>query len=570
MAKKTNTVHPLSKFAAYVAAICVVCVSFAVLQLKCMNNQNDTFVSNYCLSDTNTRTIIAAILTVAGFIIKCAVADASNAYRTAHLNTGINEGVYIATVSTSIKYQLSSLRTSWILPMTIILFCVYAPGSLQTLANRGINVSNVYVKNRSSVLIYDAYSYYNASSVISNFNDVQSAIVVLSTMREYSSSANSIKLNNSTVSTKIIRNGFISSASVKNSNNENTNSIKRVETIASLSTSCNPSVINDGTKLENYINSHSTYMTSVLNENLGGVYAYNITYNVISPSVVLFESSLLLAACESSCYSSFILSNASLTLCTSYLTLSESEIIYTLSTRNITVVEIINSTTTVDSATIGELSSSYSSSVESSNSTVSENSYTLGLFNVYSNYPPGLFNDSISNIAHSKLCSSISQSLGYLWTNYGKEDLSSSTLTDEQISEAGNNFIENDRFVSLYNVVLQTYVSTAAMVAIVGSIVGFTVVVCCVGIAYSCKCMINMKDATENALIDVVRNDIISAKRAADASNDPSAQRKNSFSRVIYCGHIEDGFNPDGTTRDRIAIGYDDNMNKLVRGNKYF
>ncbi len=65
--------------------------------------------------------------------------------------------------------------------------------------------------------------------------------------------------------------------------------------------------------------------------------------------------------------------------------------------------------------------------------------------------------------------------------------------TEDESSTLGNNFKNNGKFFPLYNSVLQTCVSNVATAAIVGTLVGFTALVCLVGIAYACRCSINIK-----------------------------------------------------------------------------
>ena len=64
------------------------------------------------------------------------------------------------------------------------------------------------------------------------------------------------------------------------------------------------------------------------------------------------------------------------------------------------------------------------------------------------------------------------------------------------------------------------------------------------------------KDSTENALLDIINDDIINDKRSYDASNDPSMQRKKSFARTLYCQPVPNGVNCAGTLR----IGYQNSM----------
>lgn len=83
------------------------------LQLRCMNETQNSFVEEYCLSDNNMRAVVAAVLTVTVWLMWTALADVICSFRTARLSVGIQEGAYVALGSMNYKYCWRCLKTRW-------------------------------------------------------------------------------------------------------------------------------------------------------------------------------------------------------------------------------------------------------------------------------------------------------------------------------------------------------------------------------------------------------------------------------------------------------------------------
>lgn len=535
MSSKNGCIKVSGIFAACIIAMFLVVAGFIALQQLCMNNDDAAFVSGYCFRDNYTRTLVAAIFTVAIFILNVAVSKAIDAYRTAKLTNGINEGVYIAMSAYSIQYKLKSLKKKkWAPVIAVIMLFSYAPGSLQTFGNLGIDVKTVYVKNKSTATIFTARSYYNATALPQANNNIENYLNAVYNMRLYGGSSNSIS-DGKNVKTIIIRNGYTRVATIVDG--DDSNSFKRNETIGTVSTSCTRSFV-ENTTVKTFITPVTTSYNSSFNNNIGTIVLYDITYTVVSPNVVTFNSTLLIGQCTSSCLSiteKSIISGL-YTVCNSNLTMSEDEIIYTVGSANITTVNIISKNTTVNVDTIGSLVSSYTSSVTGAPSNIQDPNFISGALGLYIEFPNGLFNDSLSNIVHSQICSATSHSLSFLRNLYGTENLDPSTITSEELITAGNNSLQSTDFVFLYNTILQTYVSNVTTAIISGVLIGLTVLVCLAGMYYAVVSVINIKDATESAIICNVDNDFIVNKRHTP-SNDPSEQRNKTFddNNDIYC-----------------------------------
>lgn len=506
-------------FILYIVTIVVITAILIIFRQKCLKSGTDSFITSYCLSDTHARTIIAAILTVTSFFIALSVSDAIDAYRTWRLETGINEGAYIAmTPSASVEYKMRSLRKKYGIAVLIATIIAYAPGSLQTLANLGITTVQVYVKNHSTATVYDAYSYYNTTlgPVTNNYGSETSALNTLSQMGRYSSSANSILVNNNVI-TNVVRDGYLVETYVVDG--DTSNSFKRIETVATISTNCTTQMTVNA-DIITFLGPQSKYWILDYIPNVS-IYAYNVTYSFLTRNNIIFKTTFTNGLCSFNCTNNTIF-NTTYTSCLSNVLIQDHNIIYTVSTENVKILNTLNQNTTVDLQSIGLLASSFSESVDKSPNMNTSEKYKLGLSLVYSAYPQGLFNNSHENILHNKLCSAMSNSLEFLWSNYK------------------TNNIANDRNVTLYNIVMQTHISSAVISIIAASILLTIIAVCVVGIILSVMSKINIKSASDNALMYNMNTDTHATIQQANVSNDPSGQCKDAFTREIYCSVIHD------------------------------
>ena len=122
-----------SSFIFYVLVGVLVGGSLLGLQLRCMNNDQNSFVSSYCLSDNHSRAIVSAIMTVACSLMTVALVDCICSFRTSKLSTGIEEGVYVALGSMDRKYCLRCMRTRWWAVILLVLLLLRGPGLVSAL-----------------------------------------------------------------------------------------------------------------------------------------------------------------------------------------------------------------------------------------------------------------------------------------------------------------------------------------------------------------------------------------------------------------------------------------------------
>jgi len=487
------------------------------------------------MSDSNTRVVIAAILTAMALLVQKAMSEFTNAYRTCKLKNGINEGAYIAMASNDIKYKLYSLRTRWMPVILIITFITYAPNSLQTFANFGIKTVNVYVMNKSTVNAYNARSNYNSSTTDVDIPPyINYAISMLSTMSEYGKGSNSRIIDNIVI-TNLLRNNFVSTINFVSG--DSSNSFMVNEVISTVYTQCSQINIMPS-QLQSYIENPYANAFSFLTTNTNNTYVYSPVYNVISNNEIIIDNILV--------YINNQLSSGNIQYygmeCLSTIIFKLYNAIFTISTGEVQIIKNIKNDTTINAEIFGQLIVSYSKSIEGSASYEPNfplaSSYLSGISDVYYNFPQGLFNDTMSNVLHCKIVAATSRSLERIW------DLSN------------NNFTLFNADLPLYNIVLQTYVPTYVACVIACIITGVVLLICIAGMTYASTSLINIKDANEVGFIYNVDNDFITTKRLCNVSNDPSEQRKISFSNNIYCKEETFVDYNTGKTVKRVALTY--------------
>ena len=87
-----------------------------------------------------------------------------SSYRTYQLVYGIEEGIFVA-LAGDFGYRWKSMKTKWKYVILLIMMFQYGPQLLQILSNLAIKTVRIYVRNDSTVSIYDSYSYYNATNM---------------------------------------------------------------------------------------------------------------------------------------------------------------------------------------------------------------------------------------------------------------------------------------------------------------------------------------------------------------------------------------------------------------------
>jgi hypothetical protein len=100
------------------------------------------------------------------------------------------------------------------------------------------------------------------------------------------------------------------------------------------------------------------------------------------------------------------------------------------------------------------------------------------------------------------------------------------------------------------------------MAVFASAVVAATLLVCILGSAYTAHSPMNIKDATENALIENLTEEVIRRKRNNPTSNDPARQRELAFKHtdglpvIMYCReHKFVDSNRVGVCK--VSIGYD-------------
>ena len=530
----------------FTLAIASLCAGLVVLQHFCMNHQDGDFIDSYCLTDSHMRAVVAAILTAIGLVLTSAVTSAVESYRSMKLADGINEGVYIAMASQSIKYRLYALATPWAAAVLLIILCTNAPNSIQTLANLGIKTAGVYVRNPSAASVYNAYSYYNATVTQTDFSNLISAVEMLTKMRDYKTSASSTLVNHGAgVVTSVLRDGYLGSVSIFHS--DATNAFKRLETVATITSMCTAAPFN-GTLAEVVPASPAAVnVTFVLPaENFYAVLIYNVQYAISSSNTLLIRSTFSDPSCNSDDCTSLgpeTSVNGSTSTCISSLVIQDQDIVFTVGADSVTLVQLHSNDTTVSITDLADLIVGYADSIETTPDAVSNPQYASAVFGIYSTFPAGFFNETYSNILHTKLCASTSLALSFLWTSY---EVNASSAASGLTGLVGNAFINFDAFVPLYNIVQITRISTTDVVIIAGVITGAACLVCLLATVFALTSRINVKPATDSSLLYNADPALIARKQAlmSELSNDPRGQLALEFrsESVLYCRELAVAF----------------------------
>ena len=536
MARKDRWYWVSRRYVAYMLAVALLSAGLVLLQHFCMTHKDGDFVTGYCLTDTHMRTVLAAILTVMALVLTAAATSAVEAYRCTRLAYGINEGVYIAMASQSVRYHLRAMFTPWAPVMLVIFLAVNAPQSLQTLVNLGIRTASVYVQNRSTAIVFNAYSYYNtsASTVPTDYGSLDNAISILAKMRDFRTSATSILADDGhSVVASIVRDGYVGTTTIVD--NDISNAFKRLETVITITSTCT-SLVFLGPYGSVLPSSPATVNASLVlpDDNFAAATVYTVLYQPRPDGSVFFNSTLSSPACYATeggdCTElapETIVSGVS-SNCLSTLVAQDHIIIYTISADSVTPVQLVSNVTTVSTPDLADLMVNLADSPESTPEAQSNFLYMEELLNYYATYPSGSFNQSDFNIMHTKLCASASIALNILWTDYG--------LTNEAVAAGmdglvGNAFLTYDEDTPLYNIVQLTHISTPDIAIITGVITGCACLVSLVGMAFAIRSGINIKPATDSSLLYNADAALIAKKQALQMylSNDPDKQRDLEF-----------------------------------------
>ena len=568
MAKKQGFLLLHASFLVCIALAGIIGAGLMVFQQLCLNNPNNTFLTGHtCMSDSHSRALLAAAFTVMTAIISQSVSKTAVAYRTAKLSTGIPEGVYVALGTNALgsKYIIGAMKCgrAWAVPVLLILLAAHSQNFVQTLANLGIQVSQVYIQNTGTANVFDAVSFYNVTNFTAGSVDLEldNAIVTLSKIQQYRSSAVSSLSNDATsVITNTVRDGYV--VGVNHTVNDLSNAFRHEEVVATIVTQCD--VSNYEGPAEDLFTNTSIAFNQSFGPDLAGLYLYDVVYEVVSPtelkigSVFTQPQCLTAGQCEP-----FLLSapvQGQVISCDSNVTLAVSNLIYTVPTDFVQLTGSPSNETTVPIDIFAELLVGYAASPEGVANVLQLEIYNLGIIDVINNFPTALFNLDDANYLHAKLCAGASLGLELLWENYGRTLGNAGNAT--AVASQGNAFGLYDRSLPLHNLVILTYISTVSMALIVGTLVGAAWIICMVGMTFAQLADVNIKAPSDISLLYNVDEEIVSRKRyTIGASNDPDQQCRMSFdpAALLFCREADSYSAPTGgklVTGKRVAISY--------------
>ncbi|KAL3156360.1 hypothetical protein ABBQ38_000675 [Trebouxia sp. C0009 RCD-2024] len=458
---------------AYGTFVCYVCGAIALagvllgLQLGCMNNSQNSFVDQYCLSDNNMRAVVATVLTVTIWFMWTALVDVICSFRTARLSDGIEEGAYVALGSMDYKYCWRCLKTRW--------------------------------------------------------------------------------------------QGFISVVDIKDG--DSSNAIRHSETTATLETTCPPPQYLPGL-FTDYINSSTIVLWGPTTEDglrFAGAYLYELECAEIAQDHLVWHSTVVVC---SNCaqYLDDVQPQQILRLtCTTHMTLSIDDIVFTLGTQSIQKLPGTSAAaTTVNTGGFAELIVNASGSIEAASYTLTDEStrytYNIAMLDLFNTFQQGAFNLAAASFLHSKICAAAANSLNLLWTNYGTVSIVDGLPTVSN----NNNFTLYDKYVPVYSVVQQAYMSTKVSVAFTVCLVSYVALLCAIGIFYTSRAHINVKSVKENSFFSCVDPQCVQGMIAAGASNCEDAQLDLAFqpNRVMYCSAESATLAANSVPVDRIKIGF--------------
>jgi hypothetical protein len=469
-------------------------------------------------------------------------------------------------------YRLRALNTRWWAVVALVVLGSHVPASLQTVANLFIKTSSVYVMSESTALTYDSYSYYNvtAESIaasaalqggiptlgiathlggvgIPNATDLASAFEVLVQGVAFSNTDSSTRTVDGQVVTTVVRSNYIVGSTFKTV--DISNSIRRPETVAHISSTCSTHNVTF-VDLQGVLTSTSVHFNlSDASTGAGQFLVVVLDGNgtVLPDSTLSYRTSALFGECIGCIGSTGVVVGYSVN-CTSTVDFQEEDIIYRLSTGGVTAVGLVNGSTTVQPVVAARFISGFLDAVNNAAIAVGNPQASRALVQglVDTEFPQGYFTEGQFNYQHSIVCSAVSQTLGRLWT----------------IAQ-GPNSTASLSSVPLYSVSLQTYVSSRNMALFASMVIAATLVICALGSWYTHQSPINIKDSTENALIENLTSSAVHRKMGQCTSNDPAMQLHLAFNHIdglpvtLYCREHK-YVDSNGVDMRKVSVGYEE------------
>ena len=578
-------------FIIYAAAALGLSAGFIVLQQLCMNHGSNSFVDSTCFSDSHTRALVSVYLTISGYLLVKIFFAAVNAYRVAQLQRGIEEGAYVAMAPTApYRYQARAMTTRWWPAIAVVLALQHAPGLIQPLANLGLTTTSIYVRNNSTALIDGGVGSYNVSAFSADialamkegypagaFQDLVAdglgllgAFSVLTQLRGFAGGQGSARAADGSVSTAVVRANLIISTTIDNV--DASNAFKEAGLVATVTAKCAETLLIAPLSELQTSTSQSFNVTSLVNVdtpaasgNETSIIVADVNYNVDSPSTVDFNMSYFVGGC----FDCLPLEpdqalNGTLDRCVARATFAVQDYAFNVASGTVTPLgkAVANDTADIDPDAAGVFTAAYASASFNTTSISTDPNFLYSQLALPTTLPGGLFGTSNSNLLYSTLCTALSQSLGTLWiTNVG---LAGESMDDTSIHDAYTAVASAAEVLPLYNQQLVTHVPTWTAAVLVGALLGCMIVIGVWGMVWSHLSVINIKDATETALIDNVDDTFIAKKRTAGASNDPDLQMARAFTDtrgglLLYARATED---LEGKSQ-RVVISNDPTMGSM-------
>ena len=280
------------------------------------------------------RAVVSALVTVLTGIWSVALSDAVCSYRTARLSLGISEGLYVALGSKDHAYCWKTLKSRWWWLMAVVLPLTYGPQALQTVLSEVVTTVPFYVKSHSTATIYNYKSYYNATNP-SSPPSLQNALGVLSLLGTCNGGGNSILSRNHSVTSSLLRDGFIVATHFVDG--DSTNSVVSEEVVMTATSNCSASMINSSS-LAHLVTASSQYVHT----QQGGTffsYVYDLHAQVLSHYQLRFNTMSIVANCQQ-CYHSLmsLQLNAIQSNCTTDVFLSLADVVYTLGNKKVSIL----------------------------------------------------------------------------------------------------------------------------------------------------------------------------------------------------------------------------------------
>ena len=397
-------------------------------------------------------------------------------------------------------------------------------------------------------------------SMLPQKHDLVSAFYVLDQGFVYTSTGSSTRGPDGRVSTAVLRGGYVPSTVLVTV--DVSNAIRRPETVAIVSSLCATENVTlsavRAVLSPTSVEFNFSAPTGPDGVDEGYLVAIDTNGTIAPDSSLNFETSFCTGEClycNDSAKSVVI--KGKRTSCSTVIRFQEHEIIYKLSTGVVTPERLVNQSTSVEPAIAVLFIPGYILSVLRAPSLVQNANFTRAFAEgiADTNFLQGYFDTGSYNYMHSTVCSSVSQTLANLWG----------------IAQPNYNLTAVPLFNGLQ---IQTFVSSLHMAVLTGSVSVATLLVCLVGMTYSEWSPINIKDATENALIEALSKDVLKRKRKTPTTNDPAKQRELAFKHtdadevILYCRENK-YVDENGIGICKVSISYDPKGDLPDKGTDY-